>query len=225
MSASEAVSRPLSRAERIADAAVHAAGIAFALMAAPVLIVLAALLDGRTEVVAAVAVYVATLVAMFVCSGAYNLCPETKAAARRVLRRLDHAMIYFKIVGTQTPFVVLVGGAGGWALALLWLGALGGAAAKLLAPTLFPKVSILFYIGLGWAGMMMLMPDPGREALSAPTMILLVTGGALYIGGVLFYLWDGLRFSKAIWHGFVLVATCVFYSAVIVEVSLRAMHA
>lgn len=222
-----AVHRPFSRAEKTADAAVHAAGLALGLMGVPVLIVLAVLLDGRGALIAAVSVYGASMLAMFVCSGAYNLCPETWVAARARLRRLDHAAIYVKIAGTQTPFAILIGGGHGfWLLAALWSGALGGAAARIVAPHRLQRISVLFYVGLGWAGLSLLFPGlffgEDAQSLASATAVLMVVGGAIYTAGVGFFLWERLPFHNAIWHGFVLVATFVFYSAVVVEVSLRA---
>lgn len=215
--------RQLSRAEIAADAAVHAAGLALTLMGIPALIVLAALLHGGAPIVAAVSIYGAAMLAMFGFSAAYNLCPETRERARAILRRFDHAAIYLKIAGCQTPFAVLVGGAhGGWTLLLVWAGAFGGAAAKLLAPSLMPRLSVLFYIALGWAGTMLLFPGAGAIPLSNATAALALTGGAIYTLGVGFFLWEKLPYHNAIWHGFVVVATFTFYSAVIVELALRA---
>ncbi|MGG7566467.1 PAQR family membrane homeostasis protein TrhA [Rhodovulum sp. DZ06] len=215
--------RPLTRAEIAADAAVHAAGLVLALMGIPVMIVLAALLHGEGALIAAVSVYGAAMLAMFGCSAAYNLCPETRERARAVLRRFDHAAIYLKIAGCQTPFAVLVGGAwSGWALGAVWAGALGGAAAKLIAPHRLQRLSLLFYIALGWAGLALFFPGAGAEPLAAATAILALVGGLTYTAGIGFFLWERLPFHNAIWHGFVVVATFTFYSAVITEVSLRA---
>jgi hemolysin III len=44
---------------------------------------------------------------------------------------------------------------------------------------------------------------------------LLAAGGILYSTGVIFHVWKNLRFQNAIWHGFVLVAACCHYSAVL----------
>jgi hemolysin III len=44
---------------------------------------------------------------------------------------------------------------------------------------------------------------------------LLAAGGILYSAGVIFHVWQNLRFQNAIWHGFVLVAACCHYSAVL----------
>ena len=48
---------------------------------------------------------------------------------------------------------------------------------------------------------------------------LLVAGGATYVAGVGFYVWHGLRFQNAIWHGFVAVAAGLHFAAVAVAVA------
>jgi hemolysin III len=45
----------------------------------------------------------------------------------------------------------------------------------------------------------------------------LVTGGIVYSAGVLFYLIDRIPYHKTIWHGFVLVAAVLHFSAVAFE--------
>ena len=52
-------------------------------------------------------------------------------------------------------------------------------------------------------------------ALPSSTVALLVTGGVLYSGGVVFHLWKKLRFQNAIWHLFVLTAAACHYTAVL----------
>ena len=73
----------------------------------------------------------------------------------------------------------------------------------------------MLYLGLGWAGVVL-----GGEALSGLSqagLILLVVGGVLYTAGVIFHVWEKLPFHNTIWHVFVLVATGVVYTAVMVE--------
>ena len=49
-------------------------------------------------------------------------------------------------------------------------------------------------------------------------MTLIVVGGVLYSVGVIFHVWEKLRFQNAIWHGFVVAAAAVHYSAVVTSV-------
>ncbi|MEO1000867.1 MAG: hemolysin III family protein [Pseudomonadota bacterium] len=206
--------------ERLADAVVHIAGLALAMLSVPVLITLSVFLDGRGPTIAAVAIYSACLLAMLGVSAAYNMLAGARDTVRGMLRRFDTAVIFLKIAGTQTPFAVLAGGAAAaWVLPAIWVAAFLGAAMRLVYPRRFEKVSIAFYLLLGWAGVLII--GGGEEPLALATLILLIVGGLLYSVGVVFHLWNSLPYQNAIWHGFVLAATFVFYAAVIVELGLR----
>ena len=56
-------------------------------------------------------------------------------------------------------------------------------------------------------------------ALPAVSLWLIVAGGATYVAGVGFYMWERLRFQNAIWHGFVAVAAGLHFAAVAVAVA------
>jgi hemolysin III len=51
-------------------------------------------------------------------------------------------------------------------------------------------------------------------------MALILIGGVIYSLGVIFHVWEKLRFQNAIWHGFVVAAAAVHYSAVLTCFSL-----
>jgi hemolysin III len=202
-----------SRAERVSDAAVHLTGIALALGAVPVLIVLAAMLRGDAAAVAGASVYGATFLLMLTCSAAYNMTDRPDWTW--LLRRLDHAAIYLKIAGTYTA-VTLLAGTGLLLLAAVWGAAILGVALKLISPARFHWPGIALYLGIGWAGVL----GGGALFASLPfaVVVLMIVGGCLYTAGVPFYLWQRLRFHNTIWHVFVLAASLVFYAAVMVQV-------
>jgi hemolysin III len=81
---------------------------------------------------------------------------------------------------------------------------------------------VALYLLMGWVGLMALIPAADGVALAGPTIVLAAVGGGLYTAGVAFFLWESLPYHNAIWHGFVLVATFVFYGAVLTEIGLRA---
>ncbi len=202
-----------SRSERLSDAAIHVTGLVLAICAVPVLIVLAALQRGDAAAVAGASVYGATVLLMLGCSAAWNMIDRPDWSW--LLRRLDHAAIYLKIAGTYTAFALLAG-AGGMVLALVWAGAALGVTLKLISPTRFRWAGIALYLGIGWAGV--LAGGDLMAALPLAVIVLMLVGGGLYTLGVPFYLWERLRFHNTIWHGFVLVASLVFYAAVTVQV-------
>ena len=204
-----------SRAERRADAVVHVVGLIFAALGAPALI-WAASRGGDRATVAAVAVYAATMVAMFAFSACYHMI--ALPGWRDLLRRLDHAGIYLKIAGTYTPFaaISLSSGAGPRLLAGVWTVAAIGCAVKVAAPRRFEIASIALYLALGWA--VLFVADEAVAVLPPATLALMTAGGVLYTIGVVFHLWDALPYQNAIWHLHVLIATACFYAAVRVEV-------
>lgn len=220
---SAARARDYSQAERVADATIHVIGVIAALLSVPVLVTLAAILRDDGPLVAAVAVYGATLIAMLGFSASYNLAALRMRAGRALdwLRRLDHAAIYVKIAGTYTPFAVIAGGpVGRWLLIGVWSGATLGMLAKLVAPWGWERISVVFYLALGWA--FVFAAGPITQSVTGATLVLMAIGGGLYTVGVVFHLWERLPFQNAIWHLFVLVASFVFYAAVTVEIALGA---
>jgi hemolysin III len=206
-------SRPYSQAEYLSDAAIHVLGIGFALIAGPALVAIAAIRIGDATTVTALTIYALTLLAMLTCSALYNMIRVPQWADR--LRRLDQSAIYLKIAGTYTPFVILFPGSPGF-LAGIWAVAIAGASMIVFSAKRHTLIAIILYLGLGWAGYA--LGQPLIDGLSPPGAALLVTGGALYTGGIAFLLWHRLPFHNTIWHVFVLAATCVCYAAIAVEV-------
>lgn len=221
-----------SRAERIADGTVHAAGVIFAVTGAIMLTVLATTghdAGGNTAnpalhggLIAAIAVYGAALIATFVASACYHMTPWE--AARPALRRLDHAAIYLKIAGTYTPLVVLIGtGFGYVVLGLVWALAIGGAAVKIFFWQSPGRLGTALYLLMGWLSVALIWP----MAATLPTAGtgLVIAGGLTYSLGVIFFVWEGLKFSNAIWHVMVLAASACFFAAIALGViSAQAPH-
>jgi hemolysin III len=136
--------------------------------------------------ITAVAVYSASVSALFGISALYHRGTWTEAGRRR-LQRLDHAMIFFLIAGTATPaFVLDAPGAFGLAgLIAMWALTLTAAAIHLAwmnAPELL--VGGMF-VGLGWAAGLSL-PWVWIQA-GAAAGVLMLAGGLLYTAGALSY--------------------------------------
>lgn len=207
-----------ARAERIADAVMHALGVTFALTGAVVLIVFTALSASGGQV-AAVSIYAGALIATFTASAFYHLTPWERL--RPALRRVDHAAIFLKIAGTYTPFVVLIHSAFAYVvLALVWALALGGALFRLFKRGNLGHIQTWTYLLLGWLSLLLVWPMV--QTLPAPATALVLAGGLLYSLGVIFFRWESLKFSNAIWHGFVLAASACFFAAISLGVSATA---
>jgi len=133
----------------------------------------------------AAAVYGVALCALFGVSGAYHRLPWSVAARRR-MRRADHATIFVMIAATYTPLclVVLHGTLSIALLACAWTGALAGAA---MVATGLPErpgrgfVEFGLYLALGWMALTALPQIASRT--STADLLLLMAGGLMFTVG------------------------------------------
>jgi hemolysin III len=200
------------RAEILADGVIHVSGVGLGLAAVTMLVAMAAQVAGPWEVTS-VLIYGGGLLTVLTISALYNLWPLTPR--KWLLRRFDHSAIYLLIAGTYTPFLTQMKGgfqSVGW-LVGIWATAFFGMVLKLAWPGRFERLSIVLYLLIGWSGVVAY--ETVVATLPATTLWLLAAGGLLYTTGVIFHLWQGLRFQNAIWHGFVLVAAACHYGAVL----------
>jgi hemolysin III len=194
-----------TRSEIRADALVHGAGILAALTGSIMLLAHA----GVTWVLAS---YLFGLMVMLACSAAYNLTPPSQL--KWILRRFDHSAIFLLIAGTYTPLLPFLPDATqGWTLGLVtWLGAVFGIAVKFLFPGRFDRLAILVYLALGWVGVT--AASAFAQVLPPLVINLIIAGGILYTVGVIFHIWESLKFHNTIWHGFVAAAATCHFAAI-----------
>lgn len=198
---------------------VHVVGLALGLVAC-IALALMSLPAAAAAHLSGLGPYAGGLLTMLGCSALSNMLGD--GPWNGMFRRLDHAAIFVMIAGTYTPFALV--SIGGWwgtgLLVFVWTIAACGVALKLLDADRFRRLSVAAYLLLGWSVLAAL--GPLTEAVSTRGFVLLVSGGVIYSVGVLFYLWQRLRYHKAIWHIFVLVAAACHYAAVVSEVVLSA---
>jgi hemolysin III len=207
------VTRTQSRPEEWANAASHAAGVLLAFAAWPWL-AQAALQQGGQRGVAAMGLFVATMVLQYGASALYHALPPGRA--KLWARAIDHAAIYLFIAGSATPFALgLLGGTAGAATcALIWTLALTGAALKLRRRLTSARVSTGLYILFGWVALVLLWPD--LRQIDGAALAWLLGGGAAYLVGAGFFVFDAsLRFGHFVWHLFALAGSSCHVCAAI----------
>jgi len=204
---------PYSKAETLADAAVHAAGLLFAVPGAVFLLDQAAMVS--PEAWRATALYTGCLILAFAASAVYHMCPLDRM--RPVLHRIDHAAIYLKIAGSYTPFAVLLNTPLAYGvLGTVWALALGGAIAKLSFWRTDAKGSLALYLGMGWLSALLIWPM--AQVFSQSVVWLVVSGGLIYSLGTRVYAHPGMPYQNAIWHTFVLTASICLFAAIMLSV-------
>jgi hemolysin III len=83
---------------------------------------------------------------------------------------------------------------------------------KFLFPGRFDRLAILIYLALGWV--VLTAAGAFIQVLPPQVMSLIVAGGILYTAGIIFHLWEGLKYHNAIWHGFVAAAAACHFAAI-----------
>lgn len=204
--------RPFTLAELIVDAAVHILGLVVAVAAGSVLLAVTSL-HTAPEAFPALIVYVCTLVAVLGVSLAYNIAPVSPI--KRLLARFDQAAIFLFIAGSYTPFLAVIGGtrAGATMMSLVWGASLIGVALKLIVPERFGRLAILLYLAIGWSGVVVFQAL--AQELPSSTLWLLLAGGVTYSAGIIFHLWEKLKFQNALWHIFVVTGASLHLWAVL----------
>jgi hemolysin III len=140
---------------------------------------------GRARI--AVAVYVASLAALFGTSATYHRVSWRTARARLRMRRVDHSMIFVLIAGTYTPFALLAlrGILGTAILVVVWAGAAAGVTLQFAWRERRKWAVAVPYVALGWVAVVALPRMLDRVGVG-PTL-LVVLGGLLYTAGAVVY--------------------------------------
>lgn len=201
----------------LANSITHGLGVLLALAGAVWLMVASA--RGKPLVMVACAIYVSTLIFVYLCSTLYHSLMRTRA--RHVLRVLDHSAIYLLIAGTYTPFtLVSLRGPWGWTLfGIVWALAISGVIFKSFAVERFAVASAVAYVLMGWIAIVAIVPL--ARAITWHGTAWIVTGGVFYTFGVLFFALDRLRYFHALWHVSVLAGSAAHFFAVLLYVVPR----
>jgi hemolysin III len=179
---------------------------------------------GRSaEAIVAATVFALSLSAVYGTSAAYHV-RAWSPRAERIMKHLDHSMIYVLIAGTYTPVTLLVLRPA-WGITLLsiaWTFALVGILLTVLALDRLHRTGMVLYLTLGWLPVVA-APELAR-GLSLPQLLLLFSGGVLYTAGAVMLAanWPRLRPATfgyhEVWHAFVVAAGACHYTLILLLV-------
>lgn len=164
------------------------------------------------------AVFSVSLVLMYLASSAYHLI-VAPLRLQKILRQLDHSMIFVFIAGTYTPFclISLKGTIGLALLFTVWIIAFVGAVTKVFWMHAPRWISTAIYVGMGW--LVVIAVVPLIRTTSVACFLWLAIGGLCYtIGSVVYVVKRPDPFPLVfgfheIWHLFVLAGSvCQFVS-------------
>lgn len=195
-----------SISEEIANAITHGLGVAAAIVALTLMLVKGIPVLSGTEI-AAVSVYGASLIILFLASTLYHAI--THSSTKSVLKRIDHCAIFFLIAGTYTPLLIIsLDSVRSQVLFyVIWAAAFTGILLKAIYINKFKRLSLIMYLMMGWASVILIYEI--YQNLPFGGFLLLISGGLAFSLGVPFYIAKKTRYTHAIWHVFVLAgAVC-----------------
>ncbi|MGI6030413.1 MAG: PAQR family membrane homeostasis protein TrhA [Eubacteriales bacterium] len=163
-----------------------------------------------------------SMTALYSASSLYHYA-QVSPEQLRMLRKLDHSMIYVLIAGSYTPLALtwLPASTGLWFTVFIWSCAFAGILTKLYFHTVPRWLSTLGYLLMGWS--ILLIPSV-FQAMPPLAIALAAAGGISYtIGGIVYWLKkpDLSRYIgfHEFFHLFVLLGSLMHYLMVFLFVA------
>lgn len=189
----------------------HALGILFGFFFIPSLLAFA-FRHGNTAELVGVSVYGLCYVVTFTFSTLYHATSREKLKQR--FEFFDHISIYFLIAATYTPFIIqyMFDSTGILLLLIVWCLVVAGVVFKMYYLNRFILGSVFSYVTMSL--LFLVVRRSFFEKMPDNVIALIYAGIALYLLGIIFFLWQKLRHHHALWHLFVLAASICHYQAV-----------
>lgn len=169
------------------SAITHFIGMMMAMFAATPLI-LRAMRAPDTVHVISLSIFIVSMILLYAASTTYHTF-DLSERTNKILKKLDHCMIFVLIAGSYTPIclIVLHGRTGLMLLALVWSIAILGIIFKLCWVTCPKWVSSVLYIAMGWVCVLAFTQI--LNSLPAAAFNWLLAGGIIYtVGGIIYAL-------------------------------------
>lgn len=169
------------------SALTHFIAMILAIVAAIPLIAKAAYASGRFAAIA-VAVFIVSMILLYAASTIYHTL-DISEHVNKILKKIDHMMIFVLIAGTYTPVCLIVLGnpVGYRLLALVWAIAVAGIVISALWINCPKWFSSMIYIAMGWVCLTAIKTIVA--SLTPGAFYWLLAGGIIYtIGGIIYAL-------------------------------------
>ena len=181
------IKKNLKKVKDPGSALTHCIALVLAILAATPLL-LKGSRDAQQGHSGSLAIFILSMIGLYAASTIYHTL-DISPSINKLLRKLDHMMIFILIAGTYTPVCMIVlGDKTGWfLLALVWGIAILGILINALWITCPKWFSSLVYIAMGWACILAFTRI--LDSLPKAGFLWLLAGGIIYtLGGILYAL-------------------------------------
>ena len=181
------IKRGITKVKDPGSALTHFIAMILAIIAAIPLLSKAGHDSGHMHI-SALAIFILSMIGLYAASTIYHTL-DISPKINKLLRKIDHMMIFILIAGSYTPICVipLRNTVGYPLLALVWGTAIIGMLIKAFWITCPKWFSSMIYISMGWLCVLAMVPLV--QSLPKAAFVWLVAGGVIYtIGGIIYAL-------------------------------------
>lgn len=177
----------LFRAKDPGSALTHFIGFAMALFATFPLLIQGSVANIGIGGMVSLSVFMLSMLMLYAASTVYHTF-NLSGRGNKILKKIDHMMIFVLIAGTYTPVCMMMNNRTGYIMmAAVWGVAAAGMILKACWVTCPKWFSSIIYIAMGWICILALPQI--IAALSPQQFLWLLTGGIMYtVGGVIYAL-------------------------------------
>lgn len=203
-----------TKREEIINTLSHSAGILLGIVVGIIFLVWCFKSDSDWARVGVI-LYLFGMLASYITSTVYHALP-LRTKAKEVLRRFDHAAIYWHIAGSYSPITLIAlreQGYWGWLLfSFVWLCAIAGTIISFKHLEEHSNVETFCFIGMGLS--ILIAFKPLIDSVSTAAFIWIIAEGVSYITGAAFYTMNKRRYMHSVFHFFVLAGSVCHIIAV-----------
>jgi hemolysin III len=203
-----------TKREEIINTLSHSAGILLGIVVGIIFLVWCFKSDSDWARVGVI-LYLFGMLASYITSTVYHALP-LRTKAKEVLRRFDHAAIYWHIAGSYSPITLIAlreQGYWGWLLfSFVWLCAIAGTIISFKHLEEHSNVETFCFIGMGLS--ILIAFKPLVDSVSTAAFIWIIAEGVSYITGAAFYTMNKRRYMHSVFHFFVLAGSVCHIIAV-----------
>ncbi|MBR0439692.1 MAG: hemolysin III family protein [Bacilli bacterium] len=210
-----------SLAEELLNAISHGLGAIFGIVAL-ILMLIKVIPVGDPFKISASIIYGLSLIILFTISCVYHALAKNKG--KKVLRILDHDVIYILIAGTYAPYTLVAlrpynvwnlgtGTVAYIMFAIVWICCIIGAVFNSIDIHRYRVLSMICYLVSGWVVVTALFVL--WDIITPTGVLLLLSGGITYtIGAVLYAIGSKIKYFHSLFHLFVLIGAVLMFISV-----------
>ena len=196
-----------TKKEEIINSVSHGAGILLGIVVGIIFLVWCFKGDSDWARVGVI-LYMVGMLGSYITSTLYHALPR-RLKAKEVLRRFDHAAIYWHIAGSYSPITLIAlreQGYWGWALfSFVWLCAIAGTIVSFVRLKEHSNLETFCFVGMGLS--VLIAFKPLIDSVSTAALVWIIAEGVCYITGAAFYTMNKRRYMHSVFHFFVLAGS------------------